>query len=106
MGKDVNRKFVCLLIKIFYLDKQKHHKLCHCYSCKRLNSLLSEMERWSFYELNRFHNKWFIIFHRKFCKMLQVVCEKSNDDLQISSEEAIMAVSNEVVVHESITIDE
>ena len=27
------------------------------------------------------------------CKMLQVVCEKSNDDLQISSEEAIMAVN-------------
>ena len=40
------------------------------------------------------------------CKMLQVVCEKSNNDLQISSEEAIMAVNNKVVVHESITIDE
>ena len=40
------------------------------------------------------------------CKMLQVVCEKSNDDLQITSEEAIMALNNEVVVHESITIDE
>ena len=39
-------------------------------------------------------------------KMLQVICEKSNDDLQKSSEEAIMAVNNEVVVHESITIDE
>ena len=38
--------------------------------------------------------------------MLQVVCEKSNDDLQITSEEAIMALNNEVVVHESITIDE
>ena len=40
------------------------------------------------------------------CKMLEVVCEKSNDDLQISSEEAKMAINNEVVVHESITIDE
>ena len=40
------------------------------------------------------------------CKMLQVICEKSNGDLQKSSEEAIMAVNNEVVVHESITIDE
>ena len=39
-------------------------------------------------------------------KMLEVVCEKSNDDLQISSEEAKMAINNEVVVHESITIDE
>ena len=24
------------------------------------------MDRWSFYDLNRFHDKWFIIFHRKF----------------------------------------
>ena len=39
-------------------------------------------------------------------KMLQLVCQKSNDDLQISSEEAIMAVNNEAVVHESIAIDE
>ena len=38
--------------------------------------------------------------------MLQIVCEKSNDDLQIRSEEAIIAVNNEVAVHESITIDE
>ena len=30
-------------------------------------------------------------------KMLQLVCEKSNDDLQISSEEATMAVNNEVL---------
>ena len=39
------------------------------------------------------------------CKLL-AICDKSSDDLQISSEEAIMAVNNEVVVHESITIDE
>ena len=39
------------------------------------------------------------------CKLL-AICDKSNVDLQISSEEAIMAVNNEVVVHESITIDE
>ena len=38
--------------------------------------------------------------------MLEIVCEKSKDDLQISSEEAIMTVNKEVVVHESITIDE
>ena len=37
---------------------------------------------------------------------LLAICDKSSDDLQISSEEAIMAVNNEVVVHESITIDE
>ena len=29
--------------------------------------------------------------------MVQLVCQKSNDDLQISSEEAIMAVNNEVL---------
>ena len=40
------------------------------------------------------------------CELLQVVCEKLNDDLQVSSEEAIMAVNNEVVVHEWITFDE
>ena len=40
------------------------------------------------------------------CELLQVVCEKSNDDLQVSSEEAIMVVNNEVVVHEWITFDE
>ena len=39
------------------------------------------------------------------CKLL-AICDKSSDDLQISSEEAIMAVNNEVVVHEPITIDE
>ena len=38
------------------------------------------------------------------CKLLAIY-NKSSDDLQISSEEAIMAVNNEVVVHESITID-
>ena len=66
MGRQVNRSFICFLVKNYYLDKQNYHKLCHCYNCKRLDSLLSQMERWSFYELNRFHDKWFIIFHRKF----------------------------------------
>ena len=39
------------------------------------------------------------------CKLL-AICDESSDDLQISSEKVIMAVNNEVVVHESITIDE
>ena len=38
------------------------------------------------------------------CKLLTIY-DKSSDDLQISSEEAIVAVNNEVVVHESIAID-
>ena len=37
---------------------------------------------------------------------LQIVPEKSEENLQITSEEAVMTVNNEVVVHESITIDE
>ena len=37
-------------------------------------------------------------------ELLQIV-KKPEDDLQISSEEAIMKVDNEVVVHEKITID-
>ena len=37
-------------------------------------------------------------------ELLQIV-KKSEDDLQISSAEAIMKVDNEVAVHEKITID-
>ena len=37
-------------------------------------------------------------------ELLQIV-KKSEDDLQISSAEAIMKVDNEVAVHETITID-
>ena len=37
---------------------------------------------------------------------LQIIPEKSENESQITSEEAIMTVNNEVVVHESITIDD
>ena len=37
---------------------------------------------------------------------LQIIPEKSEIEVQITSEEAIMTVNDEVVVHESITIDE
>ena len=37
---------------------------------------------------------------------LQMITEKSEEILQITSEEAIMTVNNEVVVHESIIIDD
>ena len=37
---------------------------------------------------------------------LQTVPQKSEENLQITFEEALMAVNNEVVVHESITIDD
>ena len=37
---------------------------------------------------------------------LQIIPEKSENEVQITSEEAIITVNDEVVVHESITIDE
>ena len=37
---------------------------------------------------------------------LQIIPEKSENEVQITSEEAIMSVNEEVAVHESITIDE
>ena len=54
MERLVNRAFVCFLIQQYYLDKQNH-----------FDSLHSENDRWGFYDLNRLHDKWFIIFHRK-----------------------------------------
>ena len=48
------------------MEKQNHHNSCICYACKRVFSLLNEMERWSFYDLNQFHDKWFIILHQKY----------------------------------------
>ena len=36
---------------------------------------------------------------------LQIVPEKSEENLQITSEEAVMTVNNEVVIHESIIIE-
>ena len=37
---------------------------------------------------------------------LPIIPEKSETELETTSEEAIMTVNNEVVVHESTTIDE
>ena len=37
---------------------------------------------------------------------LQVISEKAKDGLQITSEKAVMEVNNEVIISESITIDE
>ena len=43
---------------------QKHRKFCFCSSCKSLGNLLDEMNRWNFYDLNGFLDKWFILFHK------------------------------------------
>ena len=53
-----------VLVHEYYYNKQKHHKSCVCCSCKILGYLLNEMERWDFYGLNGFHDKWFITFHK------------------------------------------
>ena len=58
--------FICFLIRQYYSDKQNHCQFCHCFICKRLKSLLNEMDRWISYDLNSFHDKWFLMFHRKF----------------------------------------
>ena len=65
MGIHVNRQFICSLLHQYYHNKQKHHKFCYFCSCKSLEYLLDEMNRWNFYDLNQFHDKWFIIFHKK-----------------------------------------
>ena len=36
---------------------------------------------------------------------MQVISEKSKDNLQITSEKAVMEVNNEVIISESITFD-
>ena len=65
MGRHANRRFICSLIHQYYRNKQKHDKFCFCSSCKSLEYLLDETDRWNFDDLNQFHDKWFIIFHKK-----------------------------------------
>ena len=64
MARHVTRRFICSLIHQYHHNMQKHHKFCFCSSCKSLGNLLDEMARWNFYDLNRFHDKWLIIFHK------------------------------------------
>ena len=66
MGRHVHRAFICFLIRQYHSDKKNNCQFCNCFIYKRLKSLLNEMDRWSFYDLNQFHDKWFTIFHRKF----------------------------------------
>ena len=66
MGRHVDHAFIHFLVRQYYIDKRNHHKFCYCFNCKRLDSLLNEMNKWSFHNLNQFHDKWFIIFHQKY----------------------------------------
>ena len=67
MGRHVDRRFICFLVHSYYLDRQNPHSSRCCFKCERLSNLLHEMGRWSFYDLNQEHNKWFVIFHKKKC---------------------------------------
>ena len=63
MGRHVYRKFIVHLIKGYYKEKRNHHSLCYCVSVlpifyKKLND--------GFYDLNKAHNKWFVIVHNKY----------------------------------------
>ena len=66
MGRQVDSAFIHFLVIQCYIDKINHHKLCYCFNCKRLDSLPNEMDKWSFHNLNQFHDKWSIIFHRNY----------------------------------------
>ena len=72
MGRHVDRKFIVFLIHSYYLDIKSHHFFCCCYKCKRLQNLLDEIDRLSFYDLNQGHNKWFVIFHKKFDSQITI----------------------------------
>ena len=54
--------FALCFISIIITSKDIHF---FCDSCKSLENHLDETERWDFYALNGFHDKWFIIFHKK-----------------------------------------
>ena len=62
MGKYVDRTFVASLVHFYYNARKNHFGNYKCYKCKRLQTLLDQMEKWSFYTLNVYHNKWFFIY--------------------------------------------
>ena len=66
MGRHIDRKFIVFVVHSYYLDRKSNHFHYSCFKCKRLHNLLHEINRWNFYDLNRGHNKWFVIFHKKF----------------------------------------
>ena len=66
MGRHIDRKFIVFMVHSYYLDRKSHYFYHSFVKCKRLKNLLHEMVVWSFYDLNQGHNKWFVIFHKKF----------------------------------------
>ena len=63
MGKYVDREFVASLVHFYYNARKSHFSNCKCARCKRLQNLLDQMEKWSFYTSNVYHNKWFFIYN-------------------------------------------
>ena len=66
MGRHVNRKFVVFMLHSYYLVRKSHYSDCFCYKCQRHQNLLYEIEKYNFYTSNAKHDKWFIIFHKKY----------------------------------------
>ena len=64
MGRHVNRLFISFLFHKFKIEIQNHCDFCSCYYCKRFDNLHKELERWSFHNLNKKHDKWFIILYQ------------------------------------------
>ena len=57
MGRHIDRAFIHFLVRQYYIDKKNNHKLCYCVDCKCIDGLLNEMNKWSFHNLNQFHDK-------------------------------------------------
>ena len=54
------------MVHTYHLARKSHYSDCFCYKCKRLENFLDEVEKWNFDTSNVRHEKWFIIFHRKY----------------------------------------
>ena len=66
MGRHVNRKFVVFVLDSYHLARKSRRYTCFCYKCQRLQNLLYEIKKHNFYTSNAKHEKWFIIFHKKY----------------------------------------
>ena len=54
------------MVHTYYLAQKSHYSDCFCYKCKCLENVSDEIEKWNFYTSNVRHDKWFIIFHKKY----------------------------------------
>ena len=54
------------MLRTYNLARKNYYSNCFCYKCQRFENLLYEIEKYSFYTSNEKHDKWFIIFHKKY----------------------------------------